>query len=78
MSLTSTDPTPLANDVTRAPTEALERKITDDDIRDTEELILEAYNQAVEECARLLTKRPDCTPGLMRMLKRRERPTECP
>ena len=31
----------------------------------------EAYNQAVEECARLLTKRPDVTPGLMRNLKRR-------
>ena len=67
----STDPTPIANDITRAPTEALERKITDEDITDTEALILEAYNQAVEECARLLTKRPDCTPGLMRNLKRR-------
>lgn len=65
------DPTPIANDVTMAPTEALVRKITDEDISDTEALILEAYNQAVEECARLLTKRPDCTPGLMRNLKRR-------
>lgn len=67
----STDPTPIANDITRAPTEALERKITDEDITDTDALILEAYNQAVEECARLLTKRPDVTPGLMRNLKRR-------
>ncbi len=68
----SSDATPLANDVTRAPTEALVRKITDEDLADTDALILEAYNQAVEECARLLTKRPDCTPGLMRNLKRRE------
>lgn len=69
----SADPTPLANDITRAPTEALERKhLTDEDLRDVDDLILEAFNQGVEECARLLTKRADCTPGLMRNLKRRE------
>jgi hypothetical protein len=70
----STDPTPIANDISRAPTDPLIRKArdVDDDLADVDALILESYNQAVEECARLLTKRPDCTPGLMRNLKRRE------
>jgi hypothetical protein len=69
----STDHTPIANDISRAPTDPLIRR-TDltDDLSDTDALVLEAYNQAVEECARLLTKRKDCTPGLMRNLKRRE------
>jgi hypothetical protein len=69
----STDPTPIANDISRAPTDPLIRKRdVDDDLADVDALILEAFNQGVEEAARLLTKRPDCTPGLMRNLKRRE------
>ncbi len=68
----SHDPTPVATDAARAPTAALERKpagLADDDLPDMSDidaLIQEAHNQAVGQCARLLTKRPDCTPGLMR------------
>ena len=43
----------------------------DDDLTDGEALELEGYNAGVEAAARLLHKRPDASPALIRNLKRR-------
>jgi hypothetical protein len=58
----SADPTPIANDISRAPTDPLIRRTdTTDDLADGEALWLEGYNTCREWMLRVLRKRPGIT-----------------